>query len=267
MKTAPAFTGSVPEKYERYLGPCVFEPYAIDLVARIRTGGIKAVLETACGTGRVTGHLRTAMPPDARLVATDFNADMITIARQMVRDQDIEWQTADAQVLPFDDNHFDIVVCQFGLMFMPDKVRALAEARRVLKPGGLLLLNTWDKLANNPAFYIADQIVSRYFPADPPLFFHLPFSLHDERQLASWIKEAGFGHCSISLVKKDCQSATAAGIATGILEGTPMYAAINERNAGLLPAMKKDLEAALAKQFGDAPMICPQQAWVIEAKK
>lgn len=265
--TARAFAGSIPEKYERFMGPWIFEPFALDLVAHIHTPGIKTVLETACGTGRVTGHLRTALPPDARLVATDLNADMFAIARQIIPDQDIEWQTADAQALPFEDSYFDMVVCQFGLMFMPDKAKALAEACRVLKPGGRLLMSTWDKLENNPAFDIANQIVARYFPADPPLFFHVPFSLHDERQLASWVKEAGFGHCSISRVKKDCRGAGAADIAAGMLEGTPVYTAINERDASLLPAIKKDLAAELARQFGDAPMVSPMQAWIIEAGK
>lgn len=171
----PAFVGSVPEKYERYLGPYLFEPYAKDLVARIRHADVRTALEIACGTGRVTSHLRKVLLPGARLAATDLNADMIAIARQAVPAKDIEWAVADVLELPFEDGHFDLVVCQFGLMFVPDKARALSEMYRVLKPGGQILLNTWDKLENNPAFFLADQIVSKYFPAEPPLFFHVPF--------------------------------------------------------------------------------------------
>lgn len=303
----PAFIGSVPEKYERYLGPYCFEPYARDLVSRIRPDGIQAVLEIACGTGRVTSHLRKLLLPGTRLVATDLNADMITIARQTIPGQnlaqhaipdletaehaipdldtaehaipdldtaehaipnlDIEWKVADAQTLPFEDNSFDLLVCQFGLMFVPDKAAALSEAHRVLKPGGRLLLSTWDGLKNNPAFFLADQIVSKYFPADPPRFFHIPFSLHDKNELASLLDHAGFKDHTISLVKIPGKNSSAMDTATGMLEGTPVYSAIMERSPELLPLIKTKVERELSRQFGKAPMESPMQAWIIEATR
>jgi ubiquinone/menaquinone biosynthesis C-methylase UbiE len=261
----PAFAGSIPDKYERYLGPYLFEPYAIDLVARLEPAGIKTALEIACGTGRVTAHLRASLMEDTRLVATDLNPDMIAIAKKIL--PGIEWGQADAQALAFDDNYFDCVICQFGLMFVPDKARALAEAYRVLRPGGHLLLNTWDQLENNPAFYMADRLVTQYFPEDSPSFFHIPFSMHDKDELRSLFENAGFGDCRISLVKKEGVCASAADAATGMLEGTPIYTAINDRNPGLLPSLKKELENLLARRFGAAPMVSPMQAWVVEAKK
>jgi len=263
----PAFAGSIPDKYERYLGPYLFEPYATDLVARLEPAGIKTVLEIACGTGRVTAHLREKLMEDARLVATDLNPDMIAIAKKILPDLQIEWSQADAQALAFDDNYFDCVICQFGLMFVPDKARALTEAYRVLTPGGRLLMNTWDKLENNPAFYMADRLVAQYFPEGPPSFFHIPFSMHDKDELRSLFENAGFGDCRINLVKKEGVCASAADAATGMLEGTPMYTAINDRNPGLLPSLKKDLGDALARSFGAAPMVSSMQAWVVEAKK
>ncbi|HEY4063979.1 MAG TPA: class I SAM-dependent methyltransferase [Puia sp.] len=266
-KVPPAFAGSIPATYQRYLGPYIFEPYAADLAARLDPSGIKTVLEIACGTGSVTAHLRKRLGEDARLVATDLNPDMLAIAKRTVPDPGIEWELADAQTLAFDDNYFDRVVCQFGLMFVPDRARAMTEIYRVLKPGGQLLMNTWDKLENNPAFYMADRLVAQYFPAEPPLFFHLPFSMHDEKELASLVGDAGFTDCRISLVKKEGVSASAAGTATGILEGTPIYTTINQRNPGFLPLLKKNLETELAARFGAAPMVSPMQAWVVEAKK
>jgi len=263
----PAFVGSIPEIYERFLGPYLFEPFATDLVTRIDPAGIESVLEIACGTGRVTRHLRERLKESARLVATDLNPDMIAIAKKIMPDLRIEWEQADAQALAFDDNYFDQLVCQFGLMFVPDKAMALAEAYRVLKPGGSLLLNTWHRLENNPAFYIADQIVSEYFPTDPPLFFHIPFSMPEPRELTSLVENAGFSNCRIHLVKKEGISTSAADTAMGMLEGTPLYMTIIERNPALLPLMKKDLESQLAKRFGAAPMISPMQAWVVEAEK
>lgn len=263
----PAFAGSIPEKYERYLGPYIFEPYAREIAARVQQGGIKAVLETACGTGRVTSHLRKTLSPDIRLVATDLNADMIAIAKRMVPEKGIEWQVADAQSLPFDDDHFDRLVCQFGLMFVPDKARVLREAYRVLKPGGVLLLSTWDKLENNPAFYIADQIVAEYFSVDPPRFFHIPFSMYEESELVSLMESAGFSNCRASLVKKEGRSDTAADVVMGMLEGSPIYTAIVERDPALLPVIKTALETELGKKFGKAPLVSSMQAWVVEGGK
>ena len=263
----PAFVGSVPENYDRYLGQFVFEPYAKELTGRIRQSGVRAVLEIACGTGRVTSHLRKALSPDTRLVATDLNADMIAIARKMVPDQGIEWAVADALELPFEDGNFDVVICQFGLMFVPDKARAISEMCRVLKPGGQILLSTWDKLEYNPAFFLADQIVSKYFPEEPPIFFQIPFSLHDEQELASLFERAGFKDHRISLVKYMGESDSAADAARGMLEGTPIYSAINARDPALLPVIKKELEEELGKRFGKAPMIGALQAWVAEGVK
>ena len=265
-KIPPPFAGSIPEKYDRFLGPYIFEPYARELAARAVTDNPQSILETACGTGRVTHHLRTTFP-HARLTATDLNADMLAIARQQVADVSIQWQTADAQALPFGDHSFDLVISQFGLMFIPDKPAALSEAFRVLRPGGRILFNTWDKLENNPAFYIADKVVARYFPVDPPRFFHLPFSLYDPLQLEAWMKDAGFKNIRITHVKEKGHSPSAGDTATGMLEGSPMYTSLNELAPGMLPAIKEDLTSALAKEFGNAPMVSPLQAWVAEAEK
>jgi ubiquinone/menaquinone biosynthesis C-methylase UbiE len=262
---SPAFAGPIPENYDRYLGPYIFEPYARNLVAGTASMAPRTILETACGTGRVTRHLLKTFP-GAKLTATDVNGDMINIARQYVSDTHIEWRVADAQELPFNEDSFDLVISQFGLMFVPDKPKALAEARRVLKPGGRLLFSTWDRLENNPSFHLADKVVAKYFPVDPPRFFHIPFSLYDDTQLAAWVKDAGFKDVHISLVRLTCESASAADTARGMLEGSPMYTALNELAPGLLPVIKEELSKALAGEFGDAPMISPMQAWVVQAE-
>lgn len=263
--TPPSFSGSIPENYDRYLGPFIFEPYARHVVERTVSGAPpQSILEIACGTGRVTRHLQKAFP-NARLVATDFNKDMISIARQLITGTNIEWQTADAQELPFDNHSFDLVIFQFGLMFIPDKPKALTEAHRILTPGGRLLFSTWDSLENNPAFNIADKVVKKYFPIDPPRFFHLPFSLYDDHQLTAWTKDAGFTNVHTSLVKLTGNSPSAADTASGMLEGSPMYATLNELAPGQLPVIKADLTKSLAEEFGEAPLTSPTRAWVVEA--
>jgi ubiquinone/menaquinone biosynthesis C-methylase UbiE len=263
--TPPAFTGNIPENYDRYLGPCIFEPYAQHVAEYAATGTANAILEIACGTGRVTRHLQNAFP-GARLVATDLNIDMLTIALQLTPGANIEWRTADAQELPFDDHSFDLVIFQFGLMFVPDKEKALSEARRVLRRGGRLLFSTWDSLENNPTFYLADKVVKKYFPVDPPRFFHLPFSLHDDDQLVGWAKAAGFTDVRARLVKLPGYSSSAADVAAGMLEGSPMYNTLNELAPGDLPVIKADLAKALGEKFGEAPLVSPNQAWVVDAR-
>jgi len=262
--TPPSFSGSIPENYDRHLGPYIFEPYARHIVQYASSGTPKAILEIACGTGRVTRHLQKAFP-NARITATDINKDMVNIARQLTPGTNIEWQTADAQELPFDDHSFDLVIFQFGLMFVPDKQKALTEAHRILTPGGRLLFSTWDCIENNPVFHLADHVVKKYFPVDPPRFFHLPYSLFDDGQLTAWTKAAGFTDVRADLVKFTGHNSSAADTAAGLLEGTPIYTTLNELAPGQLPTIKADLAKALTEKFGEAPLVSPIQAWVVEA--
>ena len=148
--SAAEFSGSVPGFYDRYLGPVLFEPYAVDLVSRLPGGDRLRVLEIACGTGIVTRRLRESLGESATLVATDLNEAMVSHARAAVPAAGIDWQQADAQALVFDDGAFDVVVCQFGFMFLPDKVQGFREARRVLASGGVLFANVWHSMEANP---------------------------------------------------------------------------------------------------------------------
>lgn len=262
-----AFAGSIPENYDRYLGPLLFEPYAKDLLSRIDPHGINTLLEIACGTGRVTRHLRQAFPPPARLVATDLNPDMIAIGKKSIPDPTIEWQVADAQELPFEANSFDRVICQFGIMFVPDKARALSEAYRVLKPGGQLLFNVWDQMKYNEVIDVGNQIINSYFGDNPPVFYQIPFSMYDEKELESLLNAVGFKDHQIDLVKKEGISPSAADTATGMVEGNPVYLAICEKDPGLLHVIREALQQALAARFGAAPLVSPLQAWVVTARK
>ncbi len=159
------FTGSIPEIYDRYLVPLIFEPYAADLAMRLARIGPKTVLETAAGTGVVTRAMAAQLPADTRIVATDLNQPMLDRAKALQPDPDrIAWQQADALALPFEDSRFDAVVCQFGVMFFPDRVQGYKEALRVLRPGGQFLFNAWDKISENEFVDIAMQALAEDIP-------------------------------------------------------------------------------------------------------
>src|SRR6185436_5447457 len=212
MEKTAAFAGCIPANYEKYLGPFLFEPYALDLVSRLQDKKYDHILEIACGTGRVTKHLASSVKHDT-LTATDLNQDMIDIAKGIVKDETIKWQQADALELPFDDNSFDLVVIQFGIMFFPDKEKGLKEAYRVLKPGGKLIFNTWNQVDTVPAIHEGRKIIESYFGDDPPIFYSIPFGMYDENELKRLTETAGFANVRRELVKKEGISNSAADLA------------------------------------------------------
>ena len=267
MTSDTDFPGTVPEKYDRYLGPLLFEPFAEDLADRISGKKYKEVLELACGTGRVTRHLKKVLPKEAKLVATDRHADMIKVAADSLPNENINWQTADAQQLMFPDESFDLVVCQFGLMFVPDKKKALSETYRVLKRGGKFLFNTWDKIENNGVIYLGNQIICSYFPENPPSFYRVPFSLCQPDQLETWLTAAGFKHIKVTPVEKEGISPSAKEAAVGIVEGNPIHDRIIEKDPKLVDVIRTAVEQKISEEFGSSPLKSPLRAWVIEATK
>lgn len=200
-----SFTGTVPANYDKYLGPYLFEPYAIDITSRLAADNCTNVLEIASGTGRLTKHLVKLLPPGGRLIATDLNEDMLKVARQVVSDERIEWHTADAQALPFSNNSFHHVVCQFGVMFFPDKPLAFAEAARVLQPKGKFIFNTWGPVEKNTRAYFVQQLVLDTFAGDAPEFFAKgPYAFHDHALITQLMTNAGFTNITIEEVPKTC---------------------------------------------------------------
>ena len=264
-----AFVGSIPENYDRYLGPLFFYPYADDLVARLAvTPGLR-VLETACGTGIVTERLVAKLVGQGSLVATDLNEPMMAHARERLGTLPaLEWRQADATALPFDDGAFDAVVCQFGLMFYPDKAQGVREAFRVLRPGGRYLFNVWDSLENNPVPRITHETVASFFPDDPPQFYTIPFSLSDAARVSGWLKEAGFTDVETHTVGKAGSSPSFEAAAQGLIDGNPVYTAIMDRNAAALQTIKAAVARNLAAQFGPhAPLRAPLRAIVFTAQR
>jgi SAM-dependent methyltransferase len=229
--STPAFVGTVPAYYDRCLGPVLFEPYAEDLIRRLPARDGLRVLETACGTGRVTRRLREALPKSATLVATDLFEPMLDVARGAVRAPGIEWQAADLQALPFEDESFDVVVCQFGLMFLPDKVQGFREIRRVLAPDGLLLANTWKSKEQNPFTLALERVVERVFRDDPPRFIDIPYGYGEEAQVRPDMEAAGWEDMRFEDLRLRGSGPSALEFAEGFALGSPMTAELLQRGS------------------------------------
>jgi SAM-dependent methyltransferase len=265
-QTDVAFTGSIPEIYDRYMGPMLFEPFARDLARRFE-GFEGRLLETAAGTGRVTRALAEATGPGARIVATDLNQPMLDHAAQVVRSPKVEWRQADAQALPFEDASFDAVVCQFGIMFYPDKAAGFREARRVLKGDGRYVFSVWDTMDANPISVVTQQAVAAALPDDPPTFFiWVPFGYHDRGVIGAALEAAGFKTVEIEEVRLDTPAPSAREAALGLVTGSPLRMDLETRFPGRLEETVEAVTRALEAHFGDGPLKTHGQALVVTAR-
>lgn len=264
--TDKAFTGSIPEIYDRLLVPLIFEPYAQDLADRIAKLDPARVLETAAGTGVLTKALASRLPAHARITATDLNEPMLARAKSGICDARIEWRQADALSLPFDDRSVDVVACQFGVMFFPDKVKSYAEARRLLKPGGRFFFSVWDRLAENEFANVVTQTLSDVFPHDPPQFLaRTPHGYCDADQIRNDLLHAGFTAIAIDTVEHTSRAPSPREPAIGFCQGSPLRSEIEARGAPGLEAATTAAAQALARRYGDGAIGGRIRALVISA--
>jgi ubiquinone/menaquinone biosynthesis C-methylase UbiE len=250
--TDKAFTGSIPELYEHHLVPLIFEPYARDMALQVCRLAPRAVLETAAGTGVVTRALAAGLPATARLVATDLNEAMLEVARERVpRNRTVEWKQADALALPFADKTFDVVVCQFGVMFFPDKHQGFGEARRVLKPSGSFVFSVWDEIGTNEFADVVTQSLAELFPDDPPRFLaRTPHGYYDAARIGAELRAAGFADVESAAIEHVSWSANSYEPAIAYCQGTPLRGEIMARDATRLGDATRRAAEALAMRFG-----------------
>jgi SAM-dependent methyltransferase len=263
------FAGSIPQLYDEYLVPLIFEPYAEDLAARVAARDPASVLEIAAGTGVVTRAMAKRLPAATSIVATDLNAPMIERAQAIGTSRPVEWRTADAMSLPFGEASFDAVVCQFGAMFFPDKAKAFAEARRVLRPGGAFLFNVWDRIEDNEFADVATQALAEIFPADPPLFMaRTPHGYFDKKRILDDLAKGGFTQgASIDTVTHRSRADSARRAAVAYCQGTPLRNEIESRESGSLARATEHAERALARRFGSRAVDGRIQAHVVGAPR
>jgi ubiquinone/menaquinone biosynthesis C-methylase UbiE len=263
------FDGSIPEMYDRHLGALLFEPHAADIAERVAKRRPRRVLEIAAGTGIVSRRLLEALPGETSLTVTDLNAPMLEYARKKSasRGRNVEWRQADAQALPFPDESFEAVVCQFGLMFFPDKRRGLLEFNRVLAKGGALTLSVWDSFEGNPVQSIAHSTIGAFFRDDPPDFYEVPCGMGETAEVRGLLEDAGFEEIAIETVSLTGSSDSARSAAQGLVKGNPVINAIRQRGTADIDEIVLALTRALEERFGAGPLQVPLRAHVASAIK
>lgn len=251
--THTKFTGSIPENYDTYLGPLLFEFSGEDIGKRLSSQVPQAgeVLEIAAGTGISTKYIRKHLPESVAILATDLNPDMLEYAKKTKGDlPNVTYQVADAMNLPFADNRFDGVVCQFGIMFYPDKLKGFTEMFRVIKPGAPALFNVWDSFEHNKVVGVVRDVIASFFETEPPKFLDIPFGYNDIDLITSLMKEAGFTNVTSNIVSKVHTDLTAESIARGLVEGNPSVVQINERATVDSATIVKESMKAIEGRFG-----------------
>lgn len=263
------FSGAVPERYERFMVPMLFAPFAADLARRVVGLAPASVLEIAAGTGAVTRKLAHQLAPSTRFVATDINEGMLAQARLMDLGRPIEWLEADAQRLPFDDGSFDVVVCQFGVMFFPDRAAAYAEARRVLTAGGTFVFSTWDSVAHNEFAAVAGEAIAAFLPDDPPAFIErTPHGYFEHEQIRADLALAGFAdEVTIDIESHVSRAPDAETAARSYVEGTPLRGEIEQRRPGSIAEATAVAADAFRRRFGAGVVEAEMRAILVTARR
>src|SRR5262245_34871216 len=262
------FAGSMPKVYDTHLVPLIFEPYAADIVKRLAKMSSGRLLEIAAGTGVVTRALAAALPESVAIVATDLNQAMLDQAAAVGTKRRVEWKQADAMKLPFPDQSFDAVVCQFGVMFFPDKAQAFAETRRVLKPGAAFLFNAWDRIEENEFADTVMQALATVFPNDPPRFMaRTPHGYHQREAIARDLAQGGFKATPrIDTVAARSRASSPRIPALAYCQGTPWRNEIESRDASRLQEATDVAAEAVAQKFGRGAVDGKIQAHVVIAQ-
>lgn len=263
--TDKVFAGSIPKLYDTYLVPLIFESYAADLANRLSARPLSRVLEIAAGTGVVTRALASALPESASIVATDLNQAMLDQACVVGTKRAVEWRQADALQLPFQDATFDAVVCQFGVMFFPEKAKAFSEARRVLRRGGVLIFNVWDRIEENEFADTVTTALESVFPKDPPRFMaRTPHGYHDHGHIARDLADGGFTTSPrIDTVAARSRAKSARQPAIAYCQGTPLRNEIESRDAARLGEATDVAAEAIAGRFGRGAVDGKIQAHIV----
>lgn len=265
--SASIFKGSMPEFYDHYLGPVQFVPYAYEISKRVALVRPEKILETACGTGLVTKAIRDLLPDTTLLIATDFSQDMLDWAAAKLSDMNVLWRKADAQSLPFSNSEFDVVVCQFGVMFFPDRIAAYRECRRVLNKNGVFIFNVWDSLEENELPNLVVATLASIYSDDPPTYNRLvPYGYNDPENISAELKLAGFRNVDIEFVNTQLSVPSAESYAIGSCQGGTNRVDIEKRDPYGLELATNTVARALEAKYGKGEFEVRSRAIFIQAR-
>jgi len=261
-----SFSADVAAFYESTLVPLIFEGYAEDLAARVALLEPSSVLEVACGTGVVTRALASALPESCAITATDLNQAMVAHAEGVGTSRPVRWRQASVDRLPYADDCFDVVVCQFSAMFFPEREAAYGEVRRVLRPGGRFLFSVWRGIEDNEFADVVTQAVGTLFPDDPPLFLaRTPHGHGHPDEIEREVRAAGFEDCSM-IRRDDVSRASGPEVpSVAYVQGTPLRNELQARDAEGLSRATEVAAEAIRARFGDGPVEGRISALVVEA--
>ena len=267
--SSPIFGGSIPELYERYLVPLIFEQYAHDLVARLRSLDVVSILEVAAGSGVVTRAMAAGLPASVSITATELSQAMIDQGELVGTSRPVTWQRADVLALPFGDASFDAVVCQFGVMFLPDRPAAFAEVARVLRPGGVFMFNVWDAIEQNEFAAVVAEAVGRLFADDPPGFLErTPYAYFDTDLIQADVAAGGFeSPASVDALEARSRASSPEVPAIAFCQGSPLRDEIEARDPSRLAEATALAAAAIEQRFGSSDLDAKIRGYVITATK
>ena len=256
-----AFIGDIPRHYDVGLGPNIFVDFAERLVEAACDGVATNVIELAAGTGIVSRKLRNALHPETPLLVTDLNPPMLEVAkRKFSEGENVDFAIANAMDLAFGDAEFDLMVCQFGVMFFPDKPASFREAARVLGPGGRYVFNVFSAMEKNPYSQIAYGVPARFFPDDPPGFYKVPFHYGNPDVVRKDLKAAGWQDVEHETIRLRKKIVNAEEFARGLVYGNPLIDEIRNREGVDPETVAAAVLEALNAAFGPSDMTMPLEA-------
>lgn len=260
---------SAPELYERYLVPAITSIWANDLLDRTRPTGEESVLDVACGTG-VVARLLEQRGHAGRLVGIDLNAAMLAVAR--TRSVRVEWIEGSALELPFKADCFDVVLCQLGLQFFPDRSRALEEMARVLKPGGRVGLSVYSAIERTPVAHAFVQALEKFLGAESSRTKRSEHLSCDADEVGNWLRQAGFNAVNVLTVSKQISFPSMLDYVRFQLTATPMAALLQGEDAAgrerMIVAIADDAVTRLDPAvLANGGLTFPQESFVVLASK
>lgn len=262
-------TGGGPDSYERYQVPSVFEPLARMFLQRIALRPGQRVLDVACGTGVVTRLAAPILGPAGVIVGVDLNLQMLKVAREHAptNGAQVEWRQGDAAALPGSDADFDVVLCQQGLQFFPDKAGALRDMHRVLRPGGLVGICVWRTIEHSPCHLAIAEALRRLVGAEVAQRFQAPFSFGDPDVLNAAMVAAGFRDVDIQVDIVMRRLLPPKESVPGLLASTPVgpeFAALEQMTRD---AIVEEVATSLSEYRDEEGLTLPQPTHIALATK